>query len=146
MFEKNDKPLFTFRTIIKVLLIIFVIAGIVLGLFFWIYYENLLLGLIFLLGIPFLSWLMWIVEGLFITYLCDIKLVRNKLYGVSNDNLKVFLEEQAAADFSRTQQPASAANDSSENETEQLFRLKRLLDNGAITQEEFDREKKKYLK
>ena len=139
MFEKNDKQLLMVRIILNTVTFIFVIAGIISGIILLVN-ESTALGLIMLLLVPFLSWLMWVVARLYLTYLCDIKLIRNKLYGVDNDNLKVFLEEKTEI----YKQPSQ--KNSSIDRTAELLRLKRLLDSGAITQEEFDKEKAKYLK
>ena len=92
MFEKNDGTLFTARVILNVVVWIFVLAGVISGIILLVN-ESTALGLVMLLLVPFMSWLMWVVARLFLTYLCDIKLIRNKLYGISNDYLKVFLNE-----------------------------------------------------
>lgn len=97
MFEKNDKPLLTFRTLVDVLLVIAILLGLILGILF-IVNENYFSGLILLIGVPLLSLLIWLVIRLFITCLCDIKLIRNKLYDISNDNLEVFLKEDEEDD------------------------------------------------
>ena len=88
---------------------------------------------------------MWVFARLYLTYLCDIKLIRNKLYGTENDNLKVFLED---TDDSNGEKDATAQTESKtmEDITAQLLELKALLDSGAITQEEFDAEKERLLK
>lgn len=139
MFEKNDKQLLTVRILLNVVTWIFVLAGIISGIILLVN-ESTALGLVMLLLVPFLSWLMWVVARLYLTYLCDIKLIRNKLYGVGNENLNVFLAAKAETD----EQPIQQNSDTDKTQT--LLRLKKLLDSGAITQEEFDREKEKYLK
>lgn len=144
MFEKNDKQLLTARIFLNVITWIFVIAGIVCGI---VYLVNnfIVTGLLFLLLVPFLIWIMWVFARLYLTYLCDIKLIRNKLYGTENDNLKVFLED---TDDSDDEKDATAQTESKtmEDITAQLLELKALLDSGAITQEEFDAEKERLLK
>ena len=139
MFEKNDKQLLTVRILLNVVTWIFVLAGIISGIILLVN-ESTALGLVMLLLVPFLSWLMWVVARLYLTYLCDIKLIRNKLYGVGNENLNVFLAAKTETD----EQPIQQNSDTDKTQT--LLRLKKLLDSGAITQEEFDREKEKYLK
>ena len=128
------------RIILIVVTIIFALLGVILGI---IYLVNgvIALGLVLLLLIPFLCWLMWISSYLFLTYLCDIKLIRNKLYSVDNDNLKVFLDDEGNSYILSRQRDST-----DKNTTEQLIKLKSLLDSGAITQEEFNREKEKLLK
>ena len=139
MFEKNDKQLLTVRILLNIVTCIFVLAGIISGIILSTS-GSVSIGLILMFLVPFFSWLMWVAARLYLTYLCDIKLIRNKLYGVDNDNLKVFLEEKTEI----YKQPSQ--KNSSTDRTEELLRLKRLLDSGAITQEEFDREKEKLLK
>ncbi len=141
MFEKNDKQLLIVRTILNVVTWIFIILGVVLGIVLSAL-EMLEIGLPLLFFIPFLSWVMWVFVRLHLSHLCDIKMIRNKIYGVDNDNLKVFLEEKANTGF---QEEEYIANNNISSNTEQILRLKRLLDGGAITQEEFDREKEKLL-
>lgn len=144
MFEKNDKQLLIARIFLNVITGIFVIAGIVCGIVYLVY-NSIVTGLLFLLLVPFLSWIMWVFARLYLTYLCDIKLIRNKLYGTENDNLKVFLED---TDDSNGEKDATAQTESKtmEDITAQLLELKALLDSGAITQEEFDAEKERLLK
>ena len=137
MFERNDKYLLWVRIIYNVVLIIcavaFVVAGIILAMA-----EPLYLLLSF--GGLFVCWLGWVFISLYLSYLCDIKLIRNKLYGQSNDNLSVFLAKKEGAPR------AGSAGGDRANKTEQLLRLKKLLDDGTITQEEFEREKQRLLK
>lgn len=140
MFEKNDKQLFTVRTLLNVIVWIFVIAGVISGIVFLVG-NSIAIGLLLLLFVPFLSWIIWVVARLYLTYLCDIKLIRNKLYGLDNDGLKVFLEEKVDTSNQSVSQSATESVD----KTTQLLKLKSLLDNRVITQEEFDDEKKKYL-
>lgn len=144
MFEKNDKQLLTARIFLNVITWIFVIVGIVCGIVYLVD-NSIVTGLLFLLLVPFLSWIMWVFSRLYLTYLCDIKLIRNKLYGSENDNLKVFLED---TDDSDDEKDATAQTESKtmEDITAQLLELKALLDSGAIAQEEFDAEKERLLK
>ena len=120
------------------------IVGIVCGIVYLVD-NSIVTGLLFLLLVPFLSWIMWVFSRLYLTYLCDIKLIRNKLYGTENDNLKVFLED---TDDSDDEKDATAQTESKtmEDITAQLLELKALLDSGAIAQEEFDAEKERLLK
>ena len=144
MFEKNDKQLLTARIFLNVITWIFVIVGNVCGIVYLVD-NSIVTGLLFLLLVPFLSWIMWVFSRLYLTYLCDIKLIRNKLYGTENDNLKVFLED---TDDSDDEKDATAQTESKtmEDITAQLLELKALLDSGAIAQEEFDAEKERLLK
>ena len=77
---------------------------------------------------------------MFLTYLCDIKLIRNKLYGVDNDNLKVFLGERQTPEQIAEQKRVAAQN------AEKIERLKYLRDAGVITEKEFQQAREKLLK
>lgn len=163
MFEVNDRSLRTVRVILNVVTWIGVIACIVCGIVLSAL-GMLAAGLPILFVGPFACWLSWVFARLYLSYLCDIKLIRNKLYGVGNENLDVFLKTKAertapaypqggytGADTYRpaAQAPAGSGEEgkplSMEERTQKLLRLKKLLDAGAITQEEFDRQKAKLL-
>ena len=163
MFEVNDKFLRTVRVILNVWVWVGAIACIVCGIVLSAI-EMIEVGLPILFVGPFACWLMWVFGRLYLSYLCDIKLIRNKLYGVGNENLDVFLKTKAertapaypqggytGADTYRpaAQAPAGSGEEgkplSMEGRTQKLLRLKKLLDAGAITQEEFDRQKAKLL-
>lgn len=139
MFEKNDKQLLTMHILLNVVTFIFVLAGIISGIILLVN-DSIALGLVMLLLVPFLSWLMWVVARLFLTYLCDIKLIRNKLYGVDNDNLKVFLEEKQTPEQIAEQKRVATQN------AEKIEKLKTLRDSGVISEEEFQQEREKLLK
>lgn len=125
MFDKNDRTLLTVRTLMNVFTIIFVIfcaiAGIVLAAC-----GMLAAGLTILFCGPLFFWLVWLVIRLHLTYLCDIKLIRNKLYGIENSALNAFIKESA--------QPAP-------EEEQNAFtyqQLEKLNYNGIISNEEFE--------
>ena len=139
MFERNDKQLLTVRIITNVVTWILAIVGIIVGIILSAL-EMLEIGLPILFVVPFLCWLMWVYIRLHLSHLCDIKLIRNKLYGVDNDNLKVFLEEKLSEEEIEELKRVEMQN------TEKLIRLKSLRDSGVITEEEFQQEKEKILK
>lgn len=139
MFERNDKQLLIVRILLNVVTWIFVLAGIVVGIVLSAL-GMLEIGLPILFVVPFLCWLMWVYVRLHLSYLCDVKLIRNKLYGVDNDNLKVFLEEKLSEEEIEELKRVEMQN------TEKLIRLKSLRDSGVITEEEFQQEKEKILK
>lgn len=89
MFDKNDKALLTTRKIAIVVLWICVVGVLVAAIIMAV--EDPIFLLIWPAG-WFVCWIMWVAIRLRFSYLCDIKLIRNKLYNVDNDNLKVFLE------------------------------------------------------
>lgn len=139
MFEKNDKQLLTMRIIVNVVICIIAAASILVGIILSATASNAVFLLI-AVGGAFLSWLTWVVARLYLSYLCDIKLIRNKLYGVDNDNLKVFLEEKQTPEQIAEQKRVAAQN------AEKIEKLKTLRDSGVISEEEFQQEREKLLK
>lgn len=158
MFEKNDKPLFIVRILLIVMCLIIAIGSVITFIVLCCVDggENIVIGLIPLFCGPLVAWLMWIFGQLSLNMMCDIKLIRNKLYEEGIESFKPFLEyktsaedeeeqdEQPQAKTATPQATSSAANTA--DVTQQLLKLKKLLDEGAITQEEFDAEKAKLLK
>lgn len=133
MFDKNDRTLLTVRALANVFTIIFiaccVIAGIVLA-----SYGMLEIGLPILFCGPFLFWIAWLAIRLHLTHLCDIKLIRNKLYGIENSALNAFIKEST--------QPAP-------EEEQNAFtyqQLEKLNHDGFISNEEFERRTRALLK
>lgn len=139
MFERNDKQLLIVRILVNVGTWIGVIGGIIVGIVLSAI-GLIEVGLPILFGLPVLSWIMWMYARLRLCYLCDIKLIRNKLYGVDNDNLKVFLEAKLTEEEKQDQRRVETQN------AEKIARLKSLRDSGVITEEEFQQEKEKILK
>lgn len=91
MFEKNDRVLLVARIIISFAIFIFAVASLVLGIVLSVVMES---GALFLVAFAgwFICLLMSVFSKLLLSYFCDIKLIRNKLYGESNEKLKVFLK------------------------------------------------------
>ena len=155
MFQKNDSALLTARSIVLVVITLLAVGSFVAGIVLSIVAESALFVLI-ILGGWFFCWLLWVFARLYLSYLCDIKLIRNKLYGVSNENLAVFLvgKDDVATYVSNTAtenstETAPEVDENGKNVEEidkKLRALKILLDSGAITQEEYDKKKKTILK
>ena len=159
MFNKNDKSLLTTRIILIVVISILTAGCVLAGIIVTIVDENPIFLLISAGGALF-CWLAWVIARLYLSYLCDIKLIRNKLYGIGNDNLQVFLTEKSAdssgsrpvgtspsATASYTSaSPAASSSAADSDKTNELLQLKKLLDMGAISQEEFDAEKARILR
>ena len=82
---------------------------------------------------------MWVYVRLLLSHLCDIKLIRNKLYGVDNDNLKVFLEEKF------TKRELQEIELIKTQKIEKMAKLKALRDSGALTEKEYQNEINKIL-
>ena len=150
MFEKNDKALFTARVVLIVVCLLFAIGGAIAGIVLCCIDEDMLaIGLPLLFCGPLVAWLMWIFGQLSLNMMCDIKLIRNKLYEEGIESFKPFLEYKTRADDEEEQDEQPQTTPSAANTadvTQQLLKLKKLLDEGAITQEEFDAEKAKLLK
>ncbi len=90
MFKKNDEALLLARALILVAIVILAVGSLVMGIVLAVT-VNAVLFLLTFAGL-FLCMLLWVFSSLFLSYLCDIKLIRNKLYGESNDGLKEFLQ------------------------------------------------------
>lgn len=144
MFNKNDHTLLVIRIIINVVCIagaiLGVIAGIVLSAL-----GAIEIGLPILFCLPFLCWIGWLIGRISLTFMADVKFIRNKLYELDNSYLGVFLANRTSVAPSSSAAPAEGGFDYAAV-AQQLMQLKALLDDGTITQEEFDREKAKLLK
>lgn len=109
MFEQNDNALFTAQKIIKIFCIIGALMSFIGGMILCITcnqevvsgfneiqtvtnYNQIIGGIILMLLGSFAFLIIWIFSKLIFSAFCDIKLIRNKLYESSNDNLKSFIE------------------------------------------------------
>ena len=139
MFEKNDKALLIARGIILFVIcflaIAFLVGGIVLAVII-----NGAFFLVSFAGIIFLCLPIWVFSQLYLSYLCDIKLIRNKLYGVSNTNLEPFLVSSFNDDNTR-KEIVEMLRKEAETKAE-LQHLQQLLSSGIITTEEYENRKK----
>lgn len=122
MFLRNDKALLTTRIIIIITTVIFALISLIIGIVSAVQIH----GAYFLLTVIgwFFCWLRWVIWKLILSYICDVKLIRNKLYGESNDGLNVFLK------------------DNSKQYNTELEHLQQLLNSGVITSEEYENRKK----
>lgn len=159
MFGKNDKALLAARIILIVVISILTTGCVLAGIIMTIVDENLIFLLISAGGALF-CWLAWVIARLYLSYLCDVKLIRNKLYGIENDNLQVFLTEKSAdsagahpAESSpsttasyTSPSPTASSSAADSDKTTELLQLKKLFDMGAISQEEFEAEKARILR
>lgn len=169
MFEKNDRILFIMRFVINVVSLLIGFLCIVLGIV--LATQNVPYGFIIIFAGPVSACFFWLVWQLLFSYFCDIKLIRNKLYGQDNDDLSIFLEDKRKADLEEDleeqkmvkeetvgEQPIqenSAELQSIQEEQEEeinadlqksilLEKLKSLRDKGRISEKEYE-EKKKYI-
>ena len=138
MFERNDKALLTTRIIIMVIIEILAVLSLVMG----IVLAVLVHGAMFLITFAgwFFCWLLWVFARLYLSYLCDIKLIRNKLYCESNKNLEVFLKAKSERSNSSEMQDKRKAINT------ELAHLQQLLNAGVITSEEYEKRKNELSK
>lgn len=139
MFAKNDKFLETARVLADVFFLLELILCFTLAIVYTVLLKNALFLLILPFG-AFLAWVIWIFVRVWLSLCCDVKFIRNKIYGKSNNNIKEFLDKEYMLKGrygNSEQQP-----DHNEREVE---RLNHLLDSGAISQEEYNREIMKLL-
>lgn len=134
MFERNDKALLTTRIIIMVTIGILAVCSLAVGIIL----TVIINGLYFLVAVVglFVCWLIWVFARLYMSYLCDVKLIRNKLYGENNDSLEVFLK----AKEERSTNPEIITKREQTNEA--LKHLQQLLSSGIITAEEYETRKR----
>lgn len=164
MFEKNDKQLLTIRTVIDVITILFFVIGIICSIILLVNRE-IFPGVFLLVFVPLCCWLMWLAWRLMMTFLCDVKLIRNKLYGIGNENLKVFLEEDDilvllynlyAQGILTEEEYLTKKGELLDGNAEEFgkkikqsykewIKFKKMADKGYITQEDFERAKKDFL-
>lgn len=138
MFERNDRALLTTRIIIMVIIGIFGVLSLVMG----IVLAVLIHGALFLTAFVgwFFCWLLWVFARLYLSYLCDIKLIRSKLYGENNNGLEVFLKaKEERSDSPVMQEKKEIVNT-------ELAHLQQLLNSGVITNEEYEKRKSELTK
>lgn len=139
MFKKNDEALLLARTLILVALVSLAVSSVITG-FVLAFTVSAVLILITFAGL-FLCFLLWVFTSLYLSYLCDIKLIRNKLYGESNDGLKDFLGGNNNSARSHAISPATQEKKQAVNTG--LAYSQQHLNSGAITPEEEEYERRK---
>ena len=141
-FNKNDKLLPRAFIIVDIICILYGIIGALYGILILANggasSESIVTGVLVLILVPLMAFAYWVICRVVLNALCDIKLIRNKLYGIDNGYLAGLTEDNKSVST-----PAPAPVEKSN--TDKLKELKELLDSGAITQEEFDSEKQKIL-
>ena len=90
MFQKNDRFLFTARIVFMVLTVISVLVSIILPLYLAIETDNgfYLVYILLYLALCVVFVVFW---NLFLAFLVDVKLIRNKLYQEDNTTLCEFI-------------------------------------------------------
>ena len=143
MFLENDRALLTARRIFVALTIVFALLSLTMGivlaaLIHWALIFTAVVGW-------FLDWLMWVFTNLLLSYLCDVKLIRNKLYEESNDDLAAFWKSDAEVGLDELE-PDELDPDEPEITDNDLKKLDQLLYSGAITSEQYEQIKAKAKK
>ena len=93
MFENNDKFLKIASTILKASVVVLITLGCIVFLFCLFDSDNAGLGFILLITFLLSAGLTWVFGNLWLSFLCDVKLIRNKLYGDNNLNTDIYLTE-----------------------------------------------------
>lgn len=156
MFKRNDKFLFMAITVADVYAILIATAFAVLGIVDIVNgaelasTETIILGVFFIpIGLVF-AFVFWVFVRVLLSLVCDVKLIRNKMYGEDNSAFaKITAFEKASKetfDDSDTQ-TVSVDTEIFNKKTVALLReLKQLCAEGIISEEEFKQEKSKLLK
>ena len=79
------------------------------------------------------------------SFLVDVKAIRNKLYGIKNDDLLELDSAESDSENGQAQMKSLTGTKSIVEKQNELLSLKKLLDEKVITEEEFETEKKKIL-
>lgn len=133
MFKRNDKALRISRIIYIVTIGISAVLSLIVGIVLAVKIDGVYF--LFPVVVWFLCWIIWVFIRLWLSYLVDIKLIRNKLYGESNEELEVFLK--AKEDRSNS----SAMKGKKQSINAELEYLQKLLNSGVITLEEYEKRK-----
>ena len=163
-FGKNDKLLFHAFVVGDVVAIVSTVIGVIYGVIAIV--EGALIddiiviitGVMLIVGVIIYSLVYWVFIKVMLNMLCDVKLIRNRLYNIDNDYLAGLTgskktDGKDSFDDGKTYQSASGVS-SETNQTpissnvarlKELKALKALMDEGVLTQEEFDAEKQKLL-
>lgn len=139
MFHWTDRPLLILRIVVIVNIVLGIVASFVVGIvcavrFSWWYFFVIT---IFGWFGCFSSWVFWRV---IFSFLCDVKVIRNKLYGENNEGLEVFLKPRS--------ERVGSSEIEKRNEVlrEELRHLQTLMNAGVISREEYEKRKKELTK
>lgn len=125
MFKRNDYALKVARILLIISVILGSILSFVLGIVYAVKYEW---WHIYIIPSGWLScFIIWIFGRLILSFFCDVKLIRNKLYDEDNFNLEEFFEGKNSQ-----YGVGKSYNLNSENDT-----FRNLVDAGVITEEEY---------
>ncbi len=145
MFDKNDKTLFAMRVICIVTIIVLAAISTAIGILL-IVAGYVGAGIILIALFLFCCWLFWVYNRLHISYLCDIKLIRNKLYGVENGRIRqLYTDDEYSADeelrdLTNDEEREARRNRSDERDFKNYGEsLERLHAAGAIHDSEYEK-------
>lgn len=155
MFRENDKYLLIARIVINILACIAAVGCVITGIVYMtkdLVKEGIIILFFGLLGCA----VFWLFLRLLLSYLCDVKLIRNRLYEQGNENLEAFLGEKPLLkkkSFQRESVTEKKYNLSSkefyEQEREKIAKMRELkyrMEEGLITEEEYDLQMKEIMK
>lgn len=146
MFEGNDKILKAFRTgvlILTIALEMLSFVGVTIACADW-NEGSVVIAVTFVIIMIFVA-ISYAAMQLNFSFLVDVKAIRNKLYGIKNDDLLELDSAESDSENGQAQIKSFTGAKSIDEKAEELLSLKKLLDEKVITEEEFEAEKKKIL-
>lgn len=150
MFDKSDKFLLVAKKIVDVssivCMVLLFVATVVLSITLSLFCLLMSVAMLF-------CWLAWVGMRLLLAYMCDVKLIRNKLYELDNGSLKkIYEEDKKIKKVKEEEEEPELTPEQKEKqyERDEKIKLKRermqgLLDAEIITHEEFVAEMDKYI-
>lgn len=150
MFDKSDKFLLVAKKIVDVssivCMVLLFVATVVLSITLSLFCLLMSVAMLF-------CWLAWVGMRLLLAYMCDVKLIRNKLYELDNGSLKKLYEEDKKIKKVKEEEEEpelTPEQKEKQYERDEKIKLKRermqgLLDAEIITHEEFVAEMDKYI-
>lgn len=136
MFEKMDKVLFVARKIYIAALVIGITVLVILGVSLSAQTGNILYFFLYAVVGGISAFVIWTFIKLFLYMLCDIKLIRNKLYEKDNSLIKEFVEPVTDSAESLQIYDEKIAGDIDLQKA--IQKLTELYEAGAIDKEEFE--------
>lgn len=146
MFEGNDKILKAFRTgvlFLTIVLEMLFFVGVTIACADW--NEGSVAILVSFITMMILVAISYAAMQLTFSFLVDVKAIRNKLYGIKNDDLLELDSAESDSENGQAQIKSFTGAKSIVEKQNELLSLKKLLDEKVITEEEFETEKKKIL-
>lgn len=146
MFEGNDKILKAFRTgvlFLTIVLEMLFFVGVTIACADW-NEGSVAIAVTFVIMMIFVA-ISYAAMQLNFSFLVDVKAIRNKLYGIKNDDLLELDSAESDSENGQAQMKSLTGTKSIVEKQNELLSLKKLLDEKVITEEEFEAEKKKIL-